>query len=272
MKSNSMLGRHPVTAYFTLTFLLSWLGASAVAAPGLLRHHGPDKMTGILMFPAMILGPCVVSLILTAKLEGRAGLRELGQRIFLRPRPAVWLLALLIPPVLILAVLEAMQRIVSAAYSPNYFWIGVLFGVPAGLLEEVGWTGFAFPRMQQGMSPFAASILLGMLWSCWHLPVVNFLGTATPHGRYWPLYFAVFAVAMTAMRVLIGWVYMHTQSVLMAQLMHMSSTGSLVVLSAVGVSALQECAWYAAYGTALWAVVLAIRMRDGAKLVRPPRL
>jgi membrane protease YdiL (CAAX protease family) len=85
--------------------------------------------------------------------------------------------------------------------------MGVLFGVPAGLLEEIGWTGFAFPRKSSRHNPLGASILLGLLWSLWHLPVVNYLGTATPHGAYWFPFFLVFAFAMTAMRVLISWAF-----------------------------------------------------------------
>ena len=45
---------------------------------------------------------------------------------------------------------------------------------------------------------------------------------------------------MTAMRVLIAWIYTNTKSLLMAQLMHVSSTGSLVVFSAARVTAAQE--------------------------------
>ena len=267
-RSNSLLRRYPVACYFALTFALSWTCAAAVAAPWLLRGHEPSKMASLLMFPAMILGPCIASLVMTGMLEGRAGLRALGRRIVCRAAHTAWLLVLLIPPVLILAVLEAMQRTVSPAYTPNSFWMGAAVGLPAGLLEEVGWTGFAFPRMRQVRSPFAASVLLGVLWSCWHLPVVNYLGTATPHGSYWFLYFLAFALAMTAMRVLIGWVYTNTRSMLVAQLMHISSTGSLVVFSAARASALQECIWYAVYGAVLWMVVLAVRMRYGTRLIR----
>ena len=54
-------------------------------------------------------------------------------------------------------------------------------------------------------------------------------------------------LAMTAMRVLIAWIYTNTKSVLLAQLMHVSSTGSLVLFSAARVTALQEAMWYALY-------------------------
>jgi hypothetical protein len=44
-------------------------------------------------------------------------------------------------------------------------------------------------------------VWLGLLWSAWHLPVIDYLGVATPHGEYWLPFFLAFALAMTAMRV-----------------------------------------------------------------------
>jgi hypothetical protein len=52
-----------------------------------------------------------------------------------------------------------------------------------------------------------------MLWAIWHLPVIDYLGTATPHGAYWFSFLLAFSVAMTAMRVLICWIYINTKSV-----------------------------------------------------------
>jgi hypothetical protein len=64
---------------------------------------------------------------------------------------------------------------------------------------------------------------------------------------------------MTATRVLIAWMYANTKSVLLAQLMHASSTGSLVVLSPSLVTAGQEALWYGVYACALWVAVAAVR-------------
>jgi CAAX protease family protein len=66
---------------------------------------------------------------------------------------------------------------------------------------------------------------------------------------------------MTAMRVLIGWTYANTKSVALAQLMHASSTASLVVLSPAGVTAKQEALWYAVYAMALWLVVTFLSLK-----------
>ena len=246
---------YPVISYFLLTFLISWTGALVVAAPHLLRHEPLPKLTGILMFPAMLLGPSLASILLTRVMNGKAGLRALFSQM-VRGRVSLrWYLALLIPPVLVLAVLLSLERFVSPVYAPNRFFMGILFGIPAGYLEEIGWTGYAFPKMRSSRDGLTPSIALGLLWSLWHLPVINYLGTATPHGAYWLAFFLAFSLAMTAMRVLIAWIYTNTKSVLLAQLMHVSSTGSLVVFSAAGVTAGQEALWYALYGVVLWIVV-----------------
>jgi membrane protease YdiL (CAAX protease family) len=211
----------------------------------------------------MLLGPSLSGIFLTWILDGPTGLRDLFSRLLGVRIPLRWFAPLLIPPVLVLTLLLTLKTFVSPVYTPNLFLMGVLFGVPAGLLEEIGWTGFAFPRMSSRHNPLGASILLGLLWSLWHLPVVNYLGTATPHGAYWFPFFLVFAFAMTAMRVLISWLYINTKSVLIAQLMHISSTGSLVTFSPPAVSASQEVLWYSLYGVALWLVVLVVVKKFG---------
>jgi uncharacterized protein len=128
------------------------------------------------------------------------------------------------------------------------------------------WTGYAFPRMAENGNTFSASVVLGLLWGIWHLPVVDYLGTATPHGAYWLRYLLAFTAAMAAIRVLIGWVYTNTKSVALAQLMHASSTGSLVVFSPGSVTAGQEAMWYAVYAAVLWGVVGAVAGTFGVGL------
>jgi uncharacterized protein len=209
----SVVRRHPVFAYFLLAYAISWLGALAVAAPHFLKHEPLPKLSGILMFPVMLFGPSIAGLVLTRVVDGRAGWSDLlwRMRVF-RVCPS-WYLPLLIPPLLISAVLLCMKNFVSPVFAPGSFLMGVAFGIPAGLLEEIGWTGYAFPKMCRNRSPLLASVWLGLLWGLWHLPVIDFLGTATPHGKYLLAYFCAFTLAMTAMRVLIGWVYVNVRSV-----------------------------------------------------------
>jgi membrane protease YdiL (CAAX protease family) len=255
-----------VTTYFLLTFAISWTGALFVALPHLLRHEHLGQTVGIVMFPVMLLGPSVAGIVLTFIGSGRRGLQDLWSRMSVGWVPLRWCFALLIPPLLVLTVLLVLKIFVSPVYAPNRFFWGILFGIPAGLLEEVGWMGYAFPRMHSPSHWLRASIVLGLLWSVWHLPVVDFLGTASPHRSYWLPFFFAFTLAMTAMRVVIAWIYVHTRSVLLCQLMHISSTGSLVVFSAPKVTAGQEAAWYAIYGGVLWLLVIVAALGQSRRL------
>lgn len=253
--------RHPAASYFVLAFALSWLGALVVAAPHVLRGQPIPKFAGLMMFPAMLLGPSIAGIVLAPIVDGPAGLRDLSLRMRRFRFSARWYAVLLIPPVFVLATLLLMKAILSPVYAPNRFFAGAGFGVVAGFFEEIGWMGFAFPKLRQTFPAMPAAILLGVLWSCWHIPVIDYLGTATPHGAYWWHFFVAFACAMTAMRVLICWLYSNTKSVLAAQLMHAASTGCLVVFSPQQVSAGQEALWYALYAVALWLIVAAVAFR-----------
>jgi hypothetical protein len=71
---------------------------------------------------------------------------------------------------------------------------------------------------------------------------------------------------MTAMRVLIAWTYANTKSVVVAQLLHACSTGSLVIFSPPRVTAAQEALWYAIYAAALWLLVALIATTFGKRL------
>jgi len=70
------------------------------------------------------------------------------------------------------------------------------------------------------------------------------------------------------MRVLIAWTYTNTKSVPLAQLMHASSTGSLVVLSPIQAKAAQEALWYAVYAGALWITVAIVTAILGKQVTR----
>jgi len=254
----SLLQLHPIASYFLLTFAISWTAAFLVAAPKLLRGEPLPKLTSILMFPAMLLGPVISGILLTVRVDGKPGWRGFLSRAMRFRIPARWYASLLLPPIAVLLTLSLLKTFLSPIYAPNRFYLGVLFGITAGIFEEIGWMGYAYPKMTQRFSPFRAAVLLGVLWGIWHWPVVDFLGAATPHRAAWLPFFLAFTAAMTAMRVLIAWVYTSTQSLPLAQLLHISSAGALVAFSPPGVSAMQEAFWYAAYAALLGVVMLCL--------------
>jgi uncharacterized protein len=271
MNVKTFIQRHPVATYFGLAFLLSYGGFLVVVGPKLLRGEAMQSTDAFLLFPVIVVGVCLVGITLTSIVDGRSGLRDLFSRMGRWRVDVRWYaVVLLTPPVLILAVLLALRTLVSPVFAPNIFLLGIPFGLIPGFFEEVGWTGYAFPKMRVKHSALAASLLLGVLWGLWHAPVVDYLGAAAPHGVYWLPFFLAFIAVVTAMRVLIVWVYSNTSSVLLAQFMHASSTGFLVILSPAHVSPAQEALWYAVYAAVLWIVVALVAVRYGKRLVRQP--
>ena len=87
-------------------------------------------------------------------------------------------------------------------------------------------------------------------------------------GAYWVPFFLTFVAIVTAVRVLIVWIYSNTGSVLLAQLMHASLTVSLATFDPVGVSPAQETLWYMVYAVVLWVVVAVVAVTYGKSLVR----
>jgi membrane protease YdiL (CAAX protease family) len=266
----SSVQRHPAAAYFGIASIIPAVAFLVVVGPKLIRGETMQSLDALIMFPVMEVGVCLAGITLTGLIDGRRGLRDLFSRIGRWRAGARWYAPLLIPLALILAVLLSLSALLTPDFAPKIFPIGILFGLVAGFFEEIGWMGYAFPKMRSKRSALTTGIVLGVLWGLWHLPVVDYLGAASPHGAYWLPFFLAFIAVLTAMRVLIVWVYSNTGSVLLAQLMHASSTGFLVVLSPSHVSPAQEALWYAVYAAALWIVVALVAAAFGKRLVQQP--
>jgi membrane protease YdiL (CAAX protease family) len=101
------------------------------------------------------------------------------------------------------------------------FIIVLIIGGP--LFEEIGWRGFALPRMQPLHGPLVGSIILGLLWGLWHLPEFMVATWAESSGGSSPLAIVKFCIFAIAMTIILTWVFNNTKgSVLMAVLVHAS--------------------------------------------------
>lgn len=271
MHIKSFIQRYSVSIYFFLVLFISYGSFLVVVGPKLLRGGTAQPSdVELVLFPIIDLGVLLTALVLTGILDGGKGLRNIFSRLGRWRVNILWyVVALLVPPALILVVLTTFRVFVSPVFTPKFFAFGMLFGIPA-LLEEIGWTGYAYPRMRAKHSALVAAIILGVLWGLWHAPVADYLGAAAPHGAYWLPFFLSFVAIVAATRVLIVWVYAHTESLLLAWVMHFSLTASLVVLAPITVSAGQETLWYWGYALALWIVVAVIALLFGKNLVRQP--
>lgn len=260
--------RRPLLSYFLLTYFITWSGVLAAVGPEYLKGEEIQFSDGMLMLAAMLAGPCVAGLVCTRVVEGRTGLRNLFSRMR-RWRVGIrwYSAAVLIPPALILTTLGALSR-VSSEFIPGFTPALIVGGLLAGYLEEIGWTGFATPRMRSHYGGLVTGVILGMAWGAWHF-AADFLGAADTFGASWlPRFLAMWIAGMTATRILMVWVYSNTESVLLIQIMHASSTGFLLYLSPSPISPANEAAWFAVYAAVLWVAAIVVLATHGKDLVR----
>ncbi|MGD2166104.1 MAG: CPBP family intramembrane metalloprotease [Anaerolineae bacterium] len=263
MKPRSLLQRYPIGSYFALAYAISWGGSFAVGGPRFVRGEPLGLEHVLLMAPLVLAGPFIAGVGMTYLVDGRAGLQDLFSRILKWRTGLRWYaVSLLIFPVLILGVLWALTILVSPDFAPGFVPFGVLAGLLAGFIEEVGWMGFAYPRMERRLGTWRATICLALLHGLWHA-MPGYLGEAGIYGDYWlPRFVAMWIVAMTAMRVLLVWIYSNTQSLLLAQLTHASSSGFLVILGPEALTPEQGTLWFAVYAVVLWSPAAIVWVRS----------
>jgi membrane protease YdiL (CAAX protease family) len=230
---------------------------------------------------AMIVGPSVAGLLMTALVAGRAGLAALLSSLLRWRVSARWYaVALLTAPLLILAVLlplalfssEYLPAISTTGDKAALLMMGIMAGLMAGIVEEIGWTGFAIPRLRLRHSMLATGLTVGLLWGAWHL-LVYVWGSGDASGEFsWALFLPtvpVFFGILPAFRMLMVWVYDHTESLLVAMLMHVSLTASTQILmpAAIGMPGFI----YSLILTAvLWVVVAVVVATQRGQTARPP--
>jgi uncharacterized protein len=233
----AFLKRHAVATYYALVFAISW--------GGIVLALGPDGLfsTGATMAVAgavLLTGPAIAGVLLTGLVDGRAGFRRLASRLR-RWRVGVrwYMVALLTGPLVMGATVlglsltspEFRPDIVTADDKLSIVVVGLAAGLVGPFLEELGWTGFALPRLRQRYGVLTTGLVMGLLWGAWHFPL--FAGDTDPDGTVpAPLLVAVLLFAwLVPYRVVMVWVYDRTQSVLIPYLMHVPITAMTAILA-----------------------------------------
>jgi membrane protease YdiL (CAAX protease family) len=279
----AFINRHPVLTYYALTFALSWGGVLLViGGPGGIPATPQQFET---LFPFVILallaGPSVSGILLTGLVYGRVGLRELLSRLLRWRVGARWYaVALLTAPLLMTAIPlalsllfpEFLPGIVTTDDKASLLLLGIAAGLAAGIFEELGWTGFAIPRLRLRYGVLTTGLIVGFLWGAWHF-LVNFWSSGSPSGALslaLLLHSVLFSVGiLPAFRVLMVWVYDRTGSLLVAMLMHASLTTSNVIFVPLA-TGVPLVTWSLVLAAALWTVVAAVAVANRGQLSRQP--
>lgn len=236
-------GDNPWT-FFALVFMICW----SCWLPGLFLAQSGAAPFVPFQALGVIAGLVLPTLFFTRIAGGREGWRDFWRRVldFRRISGRWYAVILLFFPLISLLALAAERLTGSAtpAFEPALKMLAhpgqlaalVVFTLFFGPFpEELCWRGFALDRLQARHSPLKASLLLGLVWSLWHVPLFfipgtfqyEIIGVGTP--AFW-LFFA----SLAAETILMSWIYSHTgRSILSAILFHFMSnfTGEFFELS-----------------------------------------
>jgi len=212
-------------AFFALTFgvtwaswLIAWLmsgrGSAGFPRPGL----------PLVIFYLGVFAPGLVAVGLTARHEGKAGVRALLNRLVQVSAGGRWYLFAIAYMAAIKLAAALIHRVALGVWprfgsEPFYLMVAATIGsllVFGQSGEETGWRGYALPRLASRLGLGGASVVLGIIWALWHLPLFFIAGTDTT-GQSFPLYL----LQVTALSVAIGWLYANTNgSLFLTMLMH----------------------------------------------------
>jgi len=264
----------PLTSFFLLTYALTWtcfITAGAIGAGG----AGSPALAS-LRLPLLLLGsfaPSLVAVWLTARAEGRAGAVALLGRLWKWRVGLRWYVFALGYMATVKIGVALVHRVATGGW-PRFgheAWYTILAAIAfAGIIggplgEEVGWRGYALPRLADRFGIGAGSVVLGVLWACWHLPVF-FISGLEQFGQSIPVYL----IQVTALSVAFAWLYRNTQgSLLLAVLLHSAINQTKDIVPSIVVGATNPwalspsvVAWLTV--TLLWiaAAYFLVRMRD----------
>ena len=177
-------GRDPEVAPFLLAaFGISWSCwvVALVSAP-----------SRPLLLVAGSFGPTVAAVAIIARRQGRAGLARALRRLVTVRGTARTVLAAAAVPVAIVAAACVAEWVLGGTVEPSWpaWWampivLGYVLVLGGPLGEELGWRGVLLPRLEADTSPAVASLLVGLAWAVWHLPLFFVAGTIQQSVPWW---------------------------------------------------------------------------------------
>jgi membrane protease YdiL (CAAX protease family) len=277
----SVVKQHPVASFFVLAYLISWVfWVPTVLYIQLALPAG--EVPGWLMIPNLLgtWGPVLSALIMTAVLEGKTGVKKLLSSLLVWRVGVQWYLVLLLLAPLVLFVgigLYVLQGGTIGRFDPGLWYMLLLTPLPALLFgplgEELGWRGYALPKLQRKQSGLWSSVIVGVLWALWHAPAYWApAGTAISGQPVTLLAVGWYVLFTVGISILHTWIYNNTKaSVLTAILFHAMYTSGPVfpLFPDISTNAINQSVKWAI--VPVWvAALLVIVLFGPARLSRKP--
>jgi membrane protease YdiL (CAAX protease family) len=215
----SLVKRHPLITFFVLTYALAWILWLPLV---ILRDTIPATQSLVLALLGSAV-PSLLGIVLTAIVLGRGALRKLLGRLLIWRVDPLWYLVVVLGPAALVGGIVAFNALLGGpALSFDVPLLAAVITLSfhifpgSALGEEIGWRGYALPRLQAGRSALSASLILGVIWAFYHLPLF-FTGQAFRS----PSILVPFVISGIALSVILTWVYNGTGgSLLLVVLLH----------------------------------------------------
>jgi membrane protease YdiL (CAAX protease family) len=214
-----------------LTFGVSWGLWATIAASG---GGIDDSLASGLAYVLGGFGPAIAGVVSIRRYD-RAEREEFWHRLLRPDRVGTrWgaVILLLYPTVVLVSFLLTSLFVPGVGFPPSSdllaesvpsILLTVLFVVVGPVSEEPGWRGYALDRLQERWTPLVASLLLGVVWWAWHLPLLAVPGSFLYGFASSPTFIAGYLGTVLLYSVLFTWVYNENRrSVLATVLMHFS--------------------------------------------------
>lgn len=262
-----MIKNRPLIIYFLLTYLLAWSfwTIPIFLSLGVYKNDSLRSVYGL-----GVMAPIVIAFLLSLKAFGGDGIKDLVARFGIRGVQLRWYLiasfsfvGLSVATLFFYFLLRGTPEMVFQTYSLiKYLSLLPVFLVFA-TLEEVGWRGFALPRLRKVMDPLPASILLGLIWAIWHFPKLISEGTTDVPS------FIVILVFGILMSLFLSWIYENTNgSVTLAVLTHAASNSAIFGIDAEVLTKIGYNKASIIYLIIMVALIALIVLYNGPKLKR----
>jgi membrane protease YdiL (CAAX protease family) len=229
---------YPLILYFILAFAVSW-GAIFISVGPNGFPVTEDQLPVLIL--AMLLGPSLAGIISAGLTSGRQGIRDLFSSLLRWRVNLKWYAAaLLTAPLSTLAVLLVLS-LFSSNFLPAFSTsddritlviVWIVSGLFVGFFEELGWTGFAVPRMRNKYGVLPTGLIVGLFWGAWHF-LVNLEADTFSGALPLALLIARLFTWLPAYRILMVWVYDRTESQFIVTLMHVSLVAATGILDPV---------------------------------------
>lgn len=281
----AFIRNHPVLTYFALTFAISWGGFILLVGPdGIPAPPEKFERMPLLAIMVMLAGPAVAGILMSGLISGKTGYRDLLARLLRWRVDLRWYaVALLAAPLLFLTVIIPLS-LISPVFQSGLFEsgdlaprmvMGLVAGLIVGILEELGWTGFAIPQLRLRYGVLVTGLMVGIVWGLWHVLANDVWASVATAGDVPLVLFMILRAisllvgGLLAFRILMVWVYDRTGgSLLVAILMHTSYTCSTFILNPVMLSGTSLLIYDLLSAVAIWAVVATVFIVNSRKLER----